>query len=55
VGNREGKRQLRKSWRRWEGNIKMYFKEILRENVDWIELAYGTDKYYVVVDRAMNI
>jgi hypothetical protein len=29
MGNPEGKRQFGKAWRRWEGNIKMYFKERL--------------------------
>jgi hypothetical protein len=28
MGNPEGKRQLGKPWRKWEGNIKKYFKEI---------------------------
>jgi len=28
VGKPEGKKPLRKPWRRWEDNIKMYLKEV---------------------------
>jgi len=39
VGNREGKRPLERRRRRWKDNIKVYLKEIWREDMDWIELA----------------
>jgi hypothetical protein len=28
VGKADGKKPLRKPWRRWEDNIKMYLKEV---------------------------
>jgi hypothetical protein len=35
----EEKRPVGRPWRRWEGNIKMYPKEIICEDGDWIYLA----------------
>jgi hypothetical protein len=39
----DGKRQLRKTKRRWEGNIKMDLEETVWEGVDWIHLAQNKD------------
>jgi hypothetical protein len=39
----EGKRSLRKPGRRWEENIKIDLKEIVFEDVDWINLAQDRD------------
>jgi hypothetical protein len=36
LGKPEGRRQLGIPTRRWEGNIKIYFKEVRWESVDWI-------------------
>jgi hypothetical protein len=39
VGRPEGKRPLRRSRRRWEGNIKMDLREIGIDGANWIWLA----------------
>jgi hypothetical protein len=39
VGRAEGKRQLGKSRRRWEGNFKINLREIGWEGIDWIHLG----------------
>jgi hypothetical protein len=39
VGTAEGQRPLGIRRRRWGNNIKVYLKEIERENVEWINLA----------------
>ena len=36
-------------------NIKMDFKEIGWENVDYVRLAWGRDQWWAVVNTAMNI
>lgn len=38
----------------WEGNIKMHFKEIGWEDVDWINVAQDWDRYRAVVNTVMN-
>ena len=35
MGKTEGNRPRR----RWENNIKMYLKEIIRQDVDWTDIA----------------
>jgi hypothetical protein len=40
----EGKRQLRRSRRRWEDNIRIDLREIVWEVVDWIHLAQDRDQ-----------
>jgi hypothetical protein len=41
----QGMRLLGNSRRRWEGNIKMDFKELELEGVDWIYLALNRDHW----------
>jgi len=36
LGKPEGKKPLARPGCRWEDNIKMYFKEIVWNGVDWI-------------------
>ena len=36
LGKPEGRRPLGRSARRWEGNIKIDFKEVGLESMDWI-------------------
>jgi hypothetical protein len=43
IGIPEWKTPLRKSRRRWEGNIKMYFRDTGVEGVAWIHLAQDRD------------
>lgn len=51
----EGKRKLWKPRRRWEDNVKINLKEILREDVDWIHLAENAKKWNIVVNTAINL
>jgi hypothetical protein len=39
IGKSEGKRQLGRHKRRWEGNIRMDLREIGSEGMDWIHLV----------------
>ena len=55
AGKPEGKRPVGRPRRRWEDNIKIYFKKIVWEGVDWIDLARETDRWLAVLDAAMNL
>jgi hypothetical protein len=44
VGKSEGKRSLGRPGRKWEDNIKMDHKEIVRGGMDWIHLAQDRDQ-----------
>jgi hypothetical protein len=50
----EGKRALERPRRRWEDNIKMD-REIGMEGMDWIHLAQVRDRWWALVNMAMNI
>jgi hypothetical protein len=50
----EGKRQLGKPRHRWENNIRRYLKEIRWKGVEWIYLVQYSDKWWAVVNTAMN-
>jgi hypothetical protein len=54
VGKPEGKRPHGRPWRRWE-DITMHVKEIVREGMNWIELAQDRDKWWAVVNTVMNV
>jgi hypothetical protein len=54
-GKLEWKRPLERSNRRWEENIRMDIREVLREGVDWIHLAQDMDQWRVLVDTVMNL
>jgi len=41
VGKSEGKRQLRRARRRWEDNIRLDLREMVRVGVDWIQPGQG--------------
>jgi len=55
VGKPVGKRSLGRLRRTWENNIKMDFREIRWEGVDWIHEAQNMDQWRVLVNTAMNI
>jgi hypothetical protein len=40
---------------RWEDNIKMDFKGIGWDGVDWIHLSVDKDKWWAVVNMVMNL
>ena len=44
MGKPEGKRPLGRSRHRWEDNIKLMLTTIVREVVDWIELAEDRER-----------
>jgi hypothetical protein len=45
----EGKRPLRRSRRRWAGNIKIYLRIIGWDGMDWIDLAQDRDQWRALV------
>jgi hypothetical protein len=55
VGKPEGMRPLRGPRRRWEDGIRMDLTEIGWENVEWIQLALGKDRWRAVVNTVMNL
>jgi hypothetical protein len=55
VGKPEGKRQLGRTSRRWEDNIKMYLQEVGCGDMDWIELAQDRDRWRAVVNAVMKL
>jgi len=38
----------------WEDNIKMHFKDIAWEGVNWVDLSRDRDSWLTVVDVVMN-
>jgi hypothetical protein len=55
VGKPEGKRQLGRPRRRWVDNIKIDFREIERDVMDWIDLDHDKDQWRDVVNTVMNL
>jgi hypothetical protein len=51
----EGKRPLGRPRRRWVDNIKMDFREIGWDCMDWIVLAQDRDQWRALVNTAVNI
>jgi hypothetical protein len=54
VGNPEGNRPLGRPRRRWVDNIKMDFRELGWDCMDWIDLAQDRDQWRVLVNAVMN-
>jgi hypothetical protein len=55
VGKPERKRPLGRPRRRWADNIKIDFREIGWDGVDWIELVQDRDNWRALVNTAMNL
>jgi hypothetical protein len=55
VGRPEGKRPLGGSRRRWEDNIKMDFKDIGIDGVNWIQLTQDMVQWRACVNTVMNL
>jgi len=54
-GKPEGKRSLGRPSRRWEDNIKMDLQEVGGGFGYWMELAQVRDRWWALVNTAMNI
>jgi hypothetical protein len=55
VGKPEGKEPLGRPRRRWVDNIKMDFREIKWDGMDWNELAQDRDQWRALVNTVMNL
>jgi hypothetical protein len=55
LGKREGKRPFRRTWHRWEDNIKIDLRKIRLEGVNWIHLAQDMDQLWVLVNTVTNL
>jgi hypothetical protein len=55
VGEREERRQVCKRRHSWEGNIKMYLKEIWYDILNWIEMAEDWVQWCAVVSMVMGL
>jgi hypothetical protein len=55
VGNPDGKSPLGRPTRRWVDNIKMDFREIGWDGLDWIDLYQDRNQWRALVNTAMNI
>jgi hypothetical protein len=55
VGDPEGKRPLGIPRRRWVDDIKMNFREIGWDGMDWIELAQDRDQWKALVNVVMKL
>jgi hypothetical protein len=47
------RRPFGKPGRRWKNNIRINFKDICWENVDWIHLAQDMDKWWAVASTVI--
>jgi hypothetical protein len=54
-GKPEGKRQPRRRRPTWEDDIKMDFKELLWDGVDWIDLAQDRVSWWGVVNAVTKL
>ena len=55
VGKPEGKRSLGRARRQWEGNVKMDWREVGCDPVEWIDLAEDKDQWRAYVRLVMNL
>jgi hypothetical protein len=55
VGKPEELRPLERSRRRGEDNIKMDFREVGWEGIDWINLAQDRDRWRALVNAVLNL
>jgi hypothetical protein len=54
MGVSEERRQLGRLRRRWDNSIKIDLQEVVRERVDWIDMAQDRDRWRAVVNAVMN-
>jgi len=51
----EGKRQLGRSRRRWEDNIKIDLQEMGCGDINWIDLAEDRDSWQALLNGVINL
>jgi hypothetical protein len=54
VEKHEGKSPLGRGRRSWKDDIRIDFKEMGWEGVEWIHLAQDRDQWWALVNTAMN-
>jgi hypothetical protein len=54
IGKPVSKRPLGGPRHRWEGNIRMYLREIGWESVVWMHVAHDKDQWWTLVNTIMN-
>jgi len=52
---RRWKRPVGRPRRRWEDNIRMDYREIGREDVDWMHLSPDRDQWWALMNTVMNL
>ena len=55
VGKLEGRRPLGRPRRRWVDNIRLDLQEVGCGYMDWIGLAQGRDRWWMLVSVVMNL
>jgi hypothetical protein len=55
VGKPEGKRPLGRRRRRWVDNIRLDLGEVGWNDVDWIGLAQGRNRWRALVNSVLNL
>jgi len=55
VGKPEGKRPLGRPRHRWENNNKMDIQEVRYGRMDWIQMAWVSDRWLAVVSAVVNL
>jgi hypothetical protein len=54
MGKTEGRRPLGRTRLRWVDNIKMDFREIGWDGMDWIDVTQDGDQWRALVNTVMN-
>jgi hypothetical protein len=55
VGKPDGKRPLGRPRRRWLDNFKMDLRDIVWDDMDWIDLAQDRDRWRALMNTVMNL
>jgi len=55
VGRLGRKRPLGRPRRRWEDDIKKYLQRVGWGGMDWLDLAWGRDRWRALVNAVMNL
>ena len=50
-----GKETTWEARRKWEDNIKMYFRKVRCGGMDWIEMVQDRDRLRALVNAVMNL